>query len=112
MSLYRFWLRKADKHELSTLLGDVNAHHYPIEVVIAEMNDLWIRDTGPTFVFNEEGHKAGINLISTSTVKKKKLYLTQKQQILSAPKQMRRSFIQTYFWKVAVLSSMDWVRLL
>lgn len=52
---------KADQDELSTLLGDLNTHHYPIEVVELEMNALWIRDTGPTFIFNEEGHKAGIN---------------------------------------------------
>ena len=52
---------KAEKNELSTLLGNVNTHHYPIEIVELEMNDMWLRDTGPTFVFNEEGHKAGIN---------------------------------------------------
>ena len=54
-------VEKADTQELIRLLGNLDTHHYPIEILELDINDPWIRDTGPTFVFNQEGHKAGIN---------------------------------------------------
>lgn len=33
-----------------------------IELVVTEMDDLWVRDTGPVFVVNEVGEKAAVNL--------------------------------------------------
>ncbi|BDX06127.1 porphyromonas-type peptidyl-arginine deiminase [Planctobacterium marinum] len=32
-----------------------------VEIVICELDDLWIRDTGPVFVLNEQGEKAAID---------------------------------------------------
>lgn len=32
-----------------------------VELIIASFDDLWMRDTGPVFVVNEEGDKAGID---------------------------------------------------
>ncbi len=54
-------VRNADHKELLTLLGHLDAHHYPIEVLRSEMDTLWMRDEGPTFVSDEKGHKSGIN---------------------------------------------------
>lgn len=34
---------------------------YPIDTLIMEHNDAWLRDNGPTFVVNGEGERAGIN---------------------------------------------------
>ncbi len=53
--------RNADHKELLTLFGNLNTHHYPIEVLKSKMDTLWMRDDGPTFVSNAEGHKSGIN---------------------------------------------------
>ncbi len=54
-------VRNADHKEFLTLLGHLDAHHYPIEVLRSEMDTLWMRDEGPTFVSDEKGHKSGIN---------------------------------------------------
>lgn len=43
------------------LIGGLNAHNYPIDLIEFTMNDLWMRDTGPVFVVNDEGEKAAIN---------------------------------------------------
>jgi agmatine deiminase len=32
-----------------------------VELIVTELDDLWIRDTGPVFVVNAEGQKAGID---------------------------------------------------
>ena len=32
-----------------------------VEMVVSPLNDLWIRDTGPTFVIDDQGHKAAVN---------------------------------------------------
>lgn len=54
--------RSADYQELLTLLGNLNTHHYPIEVHQSEMDTLWMRDEGPTFVSDAKDHnKSGIN---------------------------------------------------
>ncbi len=44
------------------LLGGLKAHNYPITLTKFEVNDLWLRDTGPSFVINEAGDKAAVNL--------------------------------------------------
>lgn len=55
-------VRNADHQELLTLLGNLNTHHYPIEVIKSEMDTLWMRDEGPTFVSDAKDHnKSGIN---------------------------------------------------
>lgn len=53
-------VEKSEHTELSTLLGDLNTHHYPIEVFTSQTAALWMRDKGPTFVLNEKEHKSGI----------------------------------------------------
>ncbi len=54
-------VRNVDHKELLTLLGNLDTHHYPIEVFTSEMDTLWMRDDGPTFVSDVKGHKSGIN---------------------------------------------------
>ncbi|MDD4347259.1 MAG: agmatine deiminase family protein, partial [Desulfitobacteriaceae bacterium] len=36
-------------------------HNVQIKYLEIEHNDSWIRDNGPTFIFNEEGEVAGVN---------------------------------------------------
>jgi len=53
-----------NEHDLShaqELFGDLNAYNYPIELISFDIDDLWIRDTGPTFVTNNKGVKSAIN---------------------------------------------------
>ena len=38
------------------------AVHPDVALIVARMDDLWIRDTGPTFVLSEHGAKAAVNL--------------------------------------------------
>jgi len=77
-------VEKAEQNELKTLLGDLSVHHYPIEVVVSEMNYLWIRDTGPTFVFNKEGHKAGINFnVNVKSEEEQDLLNSKRADIIS-----------------------------
>ncbi|MDV3353774.1 agmatine deiminase family protein [Leptothoe sp. LEGE 181152] len=33
-----------------------------VELIVSPLDDLWIRDTGPLFVFSKQGQKAGIDL--------------------------------------------------
>ena len=55
-------VRNEDHKELLTLLGNLNTHHYPIEVHTSQMDTLWMRDEGPTFVWDAKDHnKSGIN---------------------------------------------------
>ncbi len=54
-------VRKQDINIAVELLGGLNNHPYPIELVEFNMNDLWMRDTGPTFVVNGKGQKSAIN---------------------------------------------------
>ena len=54
-------VRKQDVEIAIDLLGDLDTHNYPIELIEFDMNDLWMRDTGPTFVINENGQKAAVN---------------------------------------------------
>ena len=54
-------VRKQDYQTAMKLLGGLNNHNYPVELIEFNMNDLWMRDTGPAFVLNTQGHKAAIN---------------------------------------------------
>lgn len=50
-----------DFDEAKSLFGDLSAHNFSIELVKFKTNDLWLRDTGPTFVKGSDSHKYGIN---------------------------------------------------
>ena len=54
-------VRKQDYELAEQLLGGLDTHTYPIELIEAELNDLWARDTAPSFVLNEEGGKAAVD---------------------------------------------------
>ena len=54
-------VRRQDVDIAIDLLGGLDAHNYPIELIEFEMNDLWMRDTGPAFVINNKGQKAAVN---------------------------------------------------
>ena len=54
-------VRRQDVDIAIDLLGGLESHNYPIELIEFEMNDLWMRDTGPAFVINEKGQKAAVN---------------------------------------------------
>jgi len=54
-------VRKQDHAQAEKLLGGLETHNYPIKLIEFEMNDLWMRDTGPSFVINEAGQKAAVN---------------------------------------------------
>ncbi len=54
-------VRKQDKNTAVRLLGGLNRSPYPIDLIEFTMNDLWMRDTGPTFVINEKGQKAAVD---------------------------------------------------
>ncbi|MEM6451469.1 MAG: agmatine deiminase family protein [Cyanobacteria bacterium P01_D01_bin.105] len=50
-----------DYREAVSLLGGLDAHTHPIELLPFATDDLWLRDTGPTFVRGRDGQKYGIN---------------------------------------------------
>ncbi|AFY36468.1 agmatine deiminase [[Leptolyngbya] sp. PCC 7376] len=50
-----------DMAEAQKLLGDLTRYQYPIELIECRTDDLWVRDTGPTFVLDSEGKKYGVN---------------------------------------------------
>jgi agmatine deiminase len=52
---------KNDKDEAVQLLGGLDTHNFPIELIEFTTDDLWLRDTGPTFVKKADGTKGGIN---------------------------------------------------
>lgn len=52
-------VRPQDKALAQKLLG--KRHKHPIRLIEFTMNDLWMRDTAPTFVINEQGEKAAVN---------------------------------------------------
>ena len=49
-------LVRADELELARALVGPS-----VELIVAPLDDLWMRDTGPVFVVNEQGQKAAIN---------------------------------------------------
>jgi agmatine deiminase len=50
-------VRSEDVALLESKLGN---HPY-VTIVVAELNDLWLRDTGPVFVVDSAGHLAGVD---------------------------------------------------
>lgn len=51
----RMLVRSADLARAQAVCGDA------VEMIITELDDLWIRDTGPVFVQNEVGQRAGVD---------------------------------------------------
>ncbi|MEE9345622.1 MAG: agmatine deiminase family protein [Methylococcales bacterium] len=52
-------VRRQDYPIAMGLLGKQSLHKYPIDLIEFNMNDLWMRDTGPAFVINRrKGVKA------------------------------------------------------
>lgn len=45
---------EADRKELLSLLGNLDTHHYSIEILASKVTSPWIRDEGPTFVYDEK----------------------------------------------------------
>jgi len=54
-------VREQDYSDALKLLGGLDSHNYPVKLIEFNMNDLWMRDTGPSFVINEKGQKAAVN---------------------------------------------------
>lgn len=54
-------VRKQDIDTAIGHLGGLNTHTFPIELIEFDMNDLWMRDTGPIFVVNGKGQKSAVN---------------------------------------------------
>ena len=55
-------LVRAKDYEIALkLLGGLKNHNHPIELIEFNMNDLWMRDTGPTFVVDGKGQKSAVN---------------------------------------------------
>ncbi len=54
-------VRKKNYTIAMELIGKQGKDDYPIELIEFDMNDLWIRDTGPTFVINNKAQKAAVN---------------------------------------------------
>lgn len=54
-------VRPQDYSLAEQLLGGLNTHNHPIELIEFMLNDLWMRDTGPAFVINNKKGKAAIN---------------------------------------------------
>jgi agmatine deiminase len=54
-------LNPYDKKEAVKLLSGLDTHNFPIELIEFPIDDLWFRDTAPTFVKNQDGTKGGIN---------------------------------------------------
>ena len=54
-------VRSEDAALAEELLGGLDTHKYPIELIETELNDLWARDTAPSFVLNDKREKAAVN---------------------------------------------------
>jgi agmatine deiminase len=50
-----------DYNEAAALLGKSDTKNYPIDLIQFETDDLWLRDTGPTFVKDSGGVRYGVN---------------------------------------------------
>lgn len=50
-----------DYDEAVSLLGGLESHKYPIDLIEFTTDDLWLRDTGPTFVIDGKGRKYAID---------------------------------------------------
>ncbi len=51
----------SDYEEARALLGSFGSRPFPIELIEFEVDDLWLRDTGPTFVTKSGGEKIAID---------------------------------------------------
>lgn len=51
----------SDYKEAVSLKGKPDPNNYPIDFIKFETDDLWLRDTGPTFVKGSDGKKYGVN---------------------------------------------------
>jgi agmatine deiminase len=67
-----------DKNEALRLLGDLKSHNYPIELIEVPIDDLWLRDTAPTFVYDETGRKFAIDFNFNGWGEKQKHYYDAK----------------------------------
>lgn len=47
--------------EAQTALGDLSKYPYGIDLIPCPLDDFWLRDTGPTFVFDEQDTKYAID---------------------------------------------------
>jgi len=47
-------VNKDEKIALKELLGNLNTHHYPIEIFQSKVHTPWTRNNGPAFVFDEK----------------------------------------------------------
>ncbi|MEO0368365.1 MAG: agmatine deiminase family protein [Pseudomonadota bacterium] len=54
-------LLSGDDLDDATSLLDIASSNYPIELIECELDDLWLRDTGATFVRSESGEKFAID---------------------------------------------------
>lgn len=54
-------VRPQDYDRALKLLGGLDAHNHQMTLIKTQLNDLWMRDIGPTFVINEEGKKGAVN---------------------------------------------------
>lgn len=54
-------LSKHDKNNAIKLLDGLDSHNYPITLIEKDVDDLWFRDTAPTFVYNNKNEKLGID---------------------------------------------------
>ncbi|MFK8068485.1 MAG: agmatine/peptidylarginine deiminase [Gammaproteobacteria bacterium] len=54
-------VREEDYKIALDLIGGGNEYPYSIELIEFNMNDLWMRDTGPAFVVNDQGQKSAVN---------------------------------------------------
>lgn len=52
---------KYDKNKAIKLFDGLDSHNYPITLVEKEIDDLWLRDIGPTFVYNKKNEKLGVD---------------------------------------------------
>ncbi len=51
----------SDYRQAMNLLGGLDNHNHPIRLIKFTTDDLWLRDTGPTFVITNDHRKKGIN---------------------------------------------------
>ena len=54
-------VKPGDYDDAISLLKGLDTHLFPIKLHLFTTDDLWLRDTGPTFVSGRQGSKYGIN---------------------------------------------------
>lgn len=55
-------VRQQDRATALQLLKNFPTPTYPIELIDCDMDDLWLRDTGPVFVINDKAEKAALDV--------------------------------------------------